>query len=38
MPATVGLYEFRFYPNNGYTVSARSPTVSVATSIPGTRP
>ena len=38
MPATVGLYEFRFYPNNGYTVSARSPAVSVATSIPGTRP
>jgi List-Bact-rpt repeat protein len=30
MPATVGTYEFRFYPNNGYTVAARSPAVSIA--------
>jgi hypothetical protein len=38
MPATVGPYEFRFYLNNGYTVSTRSPAVSVGNRSPGTRP
>jgi hypothetical protein len=38
MPATVGLYEFRLYLDNGYTVSARSPAVFVGNGSPGTRP
>ncbi len=29
-PSTGGTYEFRFYPNNGYTRTATSPTVTVS--------
>jgi len=32
MPTTPGFYEFRFYPNNGYTRTATSPTVTVQSS------
>ncbi|PYR51180.1 MAG: hypothetical protein DMF89_06935 [Acidobacteria bacterium] len=33
MPTTQGTYEFRLYPNNGYTRAATSPTVTVSTSL-----
>jgi uncharacterized protein YegP (UPF0339 family) len=33
-PATAGDYEFRFYPNNGYTRAATSPTVTVTAAAP----
>ena len=29
MPNTPGTYEFRFFPNNGYTVAATSPPITV---------
>jgi hypothetical protein len=29
MPTTAGTYEFRLFPNNGYTVAATSPAVTV---------
>jgi len=29
MPTTAGTYEFRLFPNNGYTRAATSPTVTV---------
>jgi subtilisin len=29
MPTTPGTYEFRLFPNNGYTLAAKSPTVTV---------
>jgi hypothetical protein len=32
MPTTAGAYEFRYFPNNGYTVAASSPTVTVTAS------
>jgi hypothetical protein len=31
MPSTLGTYEFRLFPNNGYVRAATSPTVTVAT-------
>jgi subtilisin family serine protease len=34
MPATPGTYEFRLFPNNGYTVAAKSPTVTVTGATP----
>jgi hypothetical protein len=35
MPATPDTYEFRLFPNNGYTRAATSPPVTVSTSING---
>jgi len=29
MPNTPGTYEFRLFPNNGYTVAATSPPITV---------
>jgi hypothetical protein len=29
MPSTPGTYEFRLFPNNGYTVAATSPPITV---------
>ncbi|HKF68558.1 MAG TPA: IPT/TIG domain-containing protein, partial [Vicinamibacterales bacterium] len=29
MPSTAGTYEFRLFPNNGYTIAATSPTITV---------
>jgi hypothetical protein len=34
MPTTPGTYEFRLFPNNGFTRAATSPTVSVGASPP----
>jgi subtilisin len=35
MPTTPGTYEFRLFPNNGYTRAATSPTVTVSAGING---
>jgi hypothetical protein len=34
MPTTAGTYEFRLFPNNGYTLAATSPTVTVGNPAP----
>jgi subtilisin family serine protease len=37
MPSTPGQYEFRLFPNNGYTRAATSPPVTVAVTVQGAR-